>query len=160
MEILIRTIQPADNKEIAVIIRAALREFGADKPGTAYYDEATDRMHATFQVPRSQYYVALMDNELVGGGGIYPTAGLPPDTCELVKMYLAVPARGKGLGKSMIQKCLEYAKTAGYQHVYLETMPELQRAMPVYEKFGFRYLDGPMGCTGHFGCPIWMLKDL
>jgi len=51
-------------------------------------------------------------------------------------------------------------RKAGYQHVYLETMPELQRAMPVYEKFGFRYLDGPMGNTGHFGCPIWMLKDL
>ena len=160
MEILIRTIQPADNKDIATIIRGALTEFGANKPGTAYYDQATDLMYETFQLPSSRYHVVLMDHELVGGGGIFPTPGLPSDTCELVKMYLAARARGQGLGKLMIEKCLEFAKEAGYRHVYLETMPELQRAMPVYEKFGFRYLNGPMGNTGHFGCPIWMLKDL
>jgi putative acetyltransferase len=160
MDILIRTIQTADNKEIAAIIRGALTEFGANKPGTAYYDEATDQMYETFQLPSSRYYVALMDGELVGGGGIFPTPGLPEGTGELVKMYLADRARGKGLGKSMIEKCLEFAKEAGYQHVYLETMPELRKAMPVYEKFGFRYLNGPMGNTGHFGCPIWMMKDL
>jgi putative acetyltransferase len=75
-------------------------------------------------------------------------------------MYLNASARGKGLGKRMIEKCLEFAKEAGYRQVYLETMPELQKAVHVYEKFGFRYLDGPMGNTGHFGCTIWMLKDL
>src|SRR5260221_10399641 len=160
MDILIRTIQPADNKEIATIIRGALAEFGANKPGTVYFDEATDHLYEAFQVPFSRYHVALADHELVGGAGIFPTPGLPSATCELVKMYLTARARGKGLGKLLIQKCLEFAKEAGYKHVYLETMPELQRAMPVYEKFGFRYLDGPMGNTGNFGCPIWMLKDL
>ncbi len=30
-------------------------------------------------------------------------------------------------------------------------MPELRKAMSVYEKFGFKYLDGPLGNTGHFG---------
>jgi putative acetyltransferase len=30
----------------------------------------------------------------------------------------------------------------------------------VYETFGFRYLTGPMGNTGHFGCELWMLKEL
>ena len=31
--------------------------------------------------------------------------------------------------------------------------------MKVYEKFGFKYLDGPMGNTGHYGCDRWMLLD-
>ena len=48
----------------------------------------------------------------------------------------------------------------GYRQVYLETMPELSKAVSVYEKFGFRYLAGPMGNTGHFGCDVWMMKDL
>jgi putative acetyltransferase len=30
----------------------------------------------------------------------------------------------------------------------------------VYEKFGFIYLDGPLGNTGHFGCNVWMLHKL
>jgi putative acetyltransferase len=75
-------------------------------------------------------------------------------------MYLAPEARGKGLGKQLIEKCLAFAASYGYKQVYIETMPELQKAMSVYEKFGFHYLDGPMGDTGHYGCSVWMLKDL
>ncbi|MDP9230989.1 MAG: GNAT family N-acetyltransferase, partial [Bacteroidota bacterium] len=106
------------------------------------------------------YYVAEINNEVVGGGGIYSSSGLPVDTCELVKMYLRPKVRGMGLGKMLIEKCLEFAKAAGYKKVYLETMPELKQALKVYEKFGFEYLKGPMGNTGHYGCDMWMLKSL
>jgi hypothetical protein len=34
----IRTIQPADNKALATIVRDSLAEFGANKPGTVFYD--------------------------------------------------------------------------------------------------------------------------
>ena len=44
--------------------------------------------------------------------------------------------------------------------IYLETMPELKQALSVYEKFGFEYLKGPMGNSGHTGCSLWMLKKL
>jgi putative acetyltransferase len=39
-------------------------------------------------------------------------------------------------------------------------MPELVNAIPMYEKSGFTYLDGPMGNSGHFGCAIRMIKTL
>jgi putative acetyltransferase len=39
-------------------------------------------------------------------------------------------------------------------------MPELKKALSVYEKFGFSYLQGPMGNTGHFGCALWMARDI
>lgn len=156
----IRTIQPADNQALAVIIRNALAEFGADKPGTVYYDATTDALYELFRQAGSIYYVAEENGVLLGGAGIYPSPGLPADTCELVKMYLSPNARGKGIGKLLIEKALEFATQAGYRNVYIETMPELRKAMSVYEKFGFKYLDGPMGNTGHFGCGIWMLKSL
>jgi putative acetyltransferase len=156
----IRTIQPADNPSLAVIIRNALAEFGANKPGTVYYDATTDALYELFQTPGSSYYVASANGQLIGGAGIYPSPGLPPDTAELVKMYLSPAARGKGTGKMLIEKALQFAGEAGYRKVYLETMPELRKAMSVYEKFGFRYLDGPLGNTGHFGCKLWMLKEL
>lgn len=158
--ITIRTIQPSDNQALAVIIRNALAEFGANKPGTVYYDPTTDALYELFQKQGSIYYVASENTQLIGGAGIYPTAGLPSDTCELVKMYLAPAARGKGIGKLLIEKALQFASDTSYRKVYIETMPELRKAMTVYEKFGFRYLDGPMGNTGHFGCGVWMLKEL
>ena len=160
LPVIIRTIQPSDNQALAVIIRNALAEFGANKPGTVYYDATTDALYELFQKQGSIYFVASENNQLIGGAGIYPSPRLPPDTCELVKMYLAPAARGKGIGKMLIEKALQFARETGYRNVYIETMPELRKAMTVYEKFGFRYLDGPMGNTGHFGCEIWMLKSL
>ena len=64
------------------------------------------------------------------------------------------------MGKLLIEKCLAFAKQAGYKKVYLETLPELKKAIHVYEKFNFDYLPGPMGNTGHFGCDVWMIKEL
>jgi putative acetyltransferase len=160
-DITIRIIEEKDNAAIANIIRTTLKEFGANHPGTVYYDDTTDALFQLFsQTPCSIYYVAEYGNELVGGGGIFPSPGLPEDTCELVKMYLLKKARGKGLGKLLIQKALGFAKQAGYKNVYLETMPELKQALDTYAKFGFEYIDHPMGNTGHFGCDLWMIKRI
>ena len=156
----LRTIQKEDNVQLAQIIRDTLTEFKANKPGTVYYDETTDQLFELFQKPGSIYYVALMDDEIVGGGGIYPSDGLPNGTCELVKMYLLPEARGIGLGKKIIEECLAFAKENGYLQVYIESMPELQNALKVYEKFGFKYISAPLGNTGHHGCEKWMLLSL
>jgi putative acetyltransferase len=156
----IRTIQPGDNKALALVVRNTLKEFGANKAGTVYFDPTTDTLFEVFQKPGSIYYVALKNEKIIGGGGIYPTDGLPEDTCELVKMYLLPEGRGKGLGKLLIEKCLQFAIDAGYKKVYLETMPELKNALHVYKKLGFEYLDAPMGNSGHFGCDLWMMKEL
>jgi putative acetyltransferase len=156
----IRKIQPSDNPHLALIIRNALAEFGANKPGTVFYDDTTDHLYELFQEPGSIYYVAERDGEILGGAGIYPSTGLPEGTCELVKMYLKPATRGLGLGRKLIEQCLEFAKGFGYAQVYIETMPELRKALSVYEKFGFEYLNGPLGNTGHFGCDVWMLKTV
>jgi putative acetyltransferase len=159
--IFIRTIEAGDNEALAIIIRQTLEEFGANHPGTVYYDPTTDALYELFSgTPGSVYFVAEQDEKIVGGGGIFPSPGLPADTCELVKMYLLPEVRGIGLGRKIIDACIQFAKNTGYQNIYIETMPELKRAMQTYEGFGFRYLDGPLGNTGHFGCELWMLLKL
>lgn len=160
MQIIIRPIQPADNPVIAQIIRDTLSEFGANHPGTVYYDPTTDALFELFQQAKSVYNIAEVDGKIVGGGGIFPTEGLPEDTCELVKMYLLPEARGTGLGTALINRCLDHAKNLGFSKVYLETMNELKAALKVYERLGFTYLSGPMGNSGHFGCPLWMIREL
>lgn len=157
----IRHITSGDNAAMATIIRQSLEEFGANKPGTVYDDPSTDRLFELFdRTALSEYFIAEKDGQILGGAGIYPTNGLPANTCELVKMYLAPAARGLGLGKRMIGHCLDAARAIGFQQVYLETMPELSMAVSIYEKFGFSYLNGPMGNSGHNGCTIWMIKKL
>lgn len=158
--ITIRSIQSSDNPELAAIVRNTLTEFGANVPGTVFFDPTTDALFELFQTPKAAYFVAEAEGKILGGGGIYPTEGLPETTCELVKMYLLPEARGIGLGRSLIERCLETAKQQGFQQVYLETLPELKLAVNVYEKYGFGYLSAPLGNTKHFGCGLWMLKKL
>ncbi len=158
--ITIRQITAADNTALAIIIRTALKEFDANKPGTVYFDDTTDNLSDVFKTTGSIYFVAEAEGIVLGGGGIYPTKNLPTDTCELVKLYLSNAARGKGLGKMLMQKCFDAAKNLGYTNLYLETMPELNMAVPLYEKLGFTYLQAPMGCSGHTGCNIWMVKKM
>lgn len=166
-DFVIRPIEQKDNQALAIIVRNALAEFGANKPGTVYFDPTTDHLYELFQQTGAFYWVATTqpsankpEANLLGGAGIFPSEGLPEGTCELVKMYLKPESRGMGLGGALIRKAMEEAKAAGYKHMYLETLPELHQAVKVYERFGFRYLDGPLGNTGHFGCDLWMLKNL
>ena len=156
----IRPIEPGDNVELAKVIRAALTEFGANKPGTVYFDPTTDALYELFRTPGSYYFVATIGQKVVGGCGIFPTDNLPEGTCELVKLYVAKEARGTGLGKQLMEKSMSWAKNHGYTQVYLESMPELTKAVSIYEKVGFKSLDGPLGNSGHCGCDIWMLKSL
>lgn len=156
----IRPLQKKDNERIASVIRNVLTEFKANKPGTVYYDPTTDDLYSLFQTPLSAYWIAELDGEIVGGAGIFPTAGLPDGCCELVKLYLLPHARGKGHGRQLIEKSLASAGESGFTEVYLETMPELRTAMSLYERCGFNYLPGPLGQSGHFGCDLWMLRRL
>lgn len=145
---------------MAVIIRSVLAEFKANKPGTVYYDPTTDDLFTLFQTANAAYFVAELNGEIMGGSGIYPTHNLPTGCCELVKLYLSHNARGKGLGKVLMNQCFQAAKQLGYTSIYLETMPELSTAVGLYEKLGFEYLKDPLGNSGHFGCDIWMVRQL
>lgn len=159
-QIVIRPIEPADNIALAKVIRDTLTEFGANKPGTVYFDPTTDALFELFRTPGSIYFVATINNVIVGGCGIYPTMNLPNGTCELVKLYLDSSARGTGLGKKLLLQSMEWAKQNGYQQVYLESMPELSKAVSIYEKVGFERINQPLGNSGHCGCDIWMTKKL
>lgn len=156
----IRQIQQSDNEELARVIRSILKEHGVAKPGTVYTDPTTDHLFELFQEKGSVYYVVLDEGNIVGGCGIYPTKGLPEGMGELVKLYLLSEYRGKGIGKELMIRSIDFAKEFGYTSLYLETMNELSNAIQLYNNLGFNTLDGPLGDTGHFACEIRMVKEL
>lgn len=159
-DFIIREIEPKDNPALAVVVREVIIEMGAPTTGTAYEDKATDQMYETYQNDRTKYFVLVHNDKVVGGGGIAPLEGADSTICELQKMYFLPIARGKGLGSKMIDKCLSFAKQAGFTTCYLETLPYMQAARSLYAKYGFSYIDGPMGNTGHYSCDVWMTKAL
>lgn len=161
MSIIIRKNKKVDNEILAKIIRSCFHDFEVKSTfGTVFTDPTTDDLYALFQAEKSILFVAEEDGIVLGCCGIFPTENLPEDTTELVKFYLAKEARGKGIGKLLMEKCVEKAKNLGYQNIYLESLPEFSNAVSIYEKQGFRYLEKALGNTGHSGCNLWMIKNL
>lgn len=158
--ITIREIVQKDNEDVARVIRKVLVDLGVPKVGTAYADKALDQMFENYEVPRAAYFVAISDEKIIGCCGVAQLENYDGNICELQKMYFLEEGRGKGLGAQMMEVCLSKAKEFGYDKIYLETMPFMESAQKLYKKTGFKYLDGPMGNTGHYSCPVWMLKDL
>ena len=64
-----------------------------------------------------------------------------------------------GLGKALMNKSIESAKSLGYDKIYLESFPEFSNAIKMYENMGFRLLQEPLGNSGHHACSIWMLRS-
>jgi putative acetyltransferase len=160
MNYIIREIAPKDNLKIATVIRNVFEELDAPKVGTAYADPHLNTLFEVYQDDNEIYFVVEKDEIILGGCGIGKLINAEFKICELQKMYLAKEARGKGIAKELMQKCLTFAKQVGYDKCYIETLPFMKDAQKLYVKSGFNYIDGPLGSTGHNACDVFMIKNL
>jgi len=156
----IRQIKESDNPHLSKMIKKVFEEHDAPKNGTVYSDPTTDHLYESFQVEKSVLWVAENNNKILGCCGIYPTTGLPEQCVELVKFYLPKESRGKGIGKILMEKSIDWAEKFGYSEVYIESLPQFSTAVNMYQKQGFIKLNNPLGISGHTSCNIWMLKNL
>ncbi|MCK5536433.1 MAG: GNAT family N-acetyltransferase [Bacteroidales bacterium] len=156
----IRLIKLDDNIAIKNIIRSTLKEYGADKPNTAYTDYDTKHMFEAYQSDKSFYFVAELNGKIVGGAGLQALANNPNEICELQKLYILPEGRGFRIGIALVEKVLETAKEQEYKQCYIESFDNMHAAISLYEKFGFKTIDYSMGNTGHSACNVWMLKNI
>ena len=160
MSVYFRQIQPQDNSRLAEIIRSGIELLNLPTDGTAHSDPTTNNLYQLFQTNKSIYFVAIENDEVLGGCGIYPSDGLPPNYAELVRFFLTPLARKKGIGRNLMEMAMSSAKEMGYTHLYLESFPDMIDAIKLYERNGFEYLNNALGNTGHYSCNVWMLKTL
>ena len=142
---IIRPIKAEDDPKIARIIRYNLECFHLDIPGTAYFDKELDSLSSYYNAlpEKRRYFIATdSDGGVIGGVGIAEFEGL--DNCaEIQKLYLSDSAKGRGLGKRLMQTAEEFAAEVGYKRLYLETHSDLKAAIGLYEKLGFHMTDKP-----------------
>lgn len=160
MAITYRKILKEDNPILAKMIRSIFEIYNAPRSGTVYSDPTTDDLHTIFQKEGSSLNVADSDGLAVGCCGVFPTKGLPEGYVELVKFYLNSNFHSRGIGKKLFELTIEDAVALGYYYIYLESLPHFSRALNIYEKYGFRRIENPLGNSCHTSCNIWMEKIL
>lgn len=160
----LRPIKASDNAAVAAVIQTVMPEFDCVGEGYSINDPEISDMTTAYSVPGAAFFVlekgAGAGVKIVGVAGYAPLSGAGGQTCELRKMYILKEGRGQGGGRLLLDACLNGAIAAGYTQMYLETVKEMITAASVYQKYGFQYLDGPLGNTGHCGCDRYMVKQL
>ena len=74
-------------------------------------------------------------------GSIFCVESDTPGVAKL-RLFLVMPeARGRGLGKRLLDACLGFAKTSGYGKITLWTHAEHRAACALYAANGFRLVD-------------------
>ena len=151
-----RKLEAKYDAQIARIIRTNLERFHLNVPGTVYFDPELDHLSEFYDAKpcKRVYFVVLDDQEqVIGGIGVAEFSGIP-NCAELQKLYLDDSAKGNGYSKELIRLAENWARSAGYQNLYLETHTNLEVARKLYEKLGFAEIEKPQtvqhGTMDHF----------
>lgn len=60
------------------------------------------------------------------------------NACEMKRLFVRKAYRGTGLGRILAENILEAAAIAGYQHLLLDTLDDMEAARSLYEDLGFQ----------------------
>ena len=83
-------------------------------------------------------FLSKEDDLIVGSAGIFK---INDKEYELIKMSVAPEHRGKKFGEQLLQKCIEKTKELKASKLILYSNSNLQTAIRLYEKFGFKHVD-------------------
>jgi len=96
-------------------------------------------------------FMALKDGAAVGCAALMK---MDDGGYELAKMTVSEDLRGSGLGRMLMQRCIEAGAELGATRLYLETNSGLAPALGLYRAMGFHDL-APTE-TPYARCDVWM----
>ncbi len=154
----VQLISKEYDSPLAGLIRTNLEEFHLDIPGTAYYDESLDHLSEYYLADPDNraYYCFLEDGKLIGGVGLSRFEG---EICELQKLYLDPAFKGRGYGYVLMEHIENKAREMGFTQMYLETHTNLEAALHLYEKCGYRRIPRPDSVV-HSTMNRFLIKNL
>ncbi len=90
-----------------------------------------------YVLPRGQLWLA--DTQDVGEPfGVIAVRPLSDSVCEMKRLWVEPDAQGTGLGRQLAQTAIEFARTAGYTEMKLDTLRErMPAAIALYRSLGF-----------------------
>lgn len=85
-----------------------------------------------------EIFIALEDKKAIGTACILKNDAI---SCEVGKMAVTSNSQGKGVGRLLMNKCLEECVTKGFQKVILYSNDLLVPAKNLYESMGFKQVE-------------------
>jgi putative acetyltransferase len=83
-------------------------------------------------------FIAQHNNTVIGSAALMK---MEEGIYELVKMTVVDAWQGKGISKLLLDACLQKAEALQVKKIILFSNHQLQAALGLYEKYGFKYIE-------------------
>ena len=91
-----------------------------------------------FHPPYGRFYLAQYRGDIAGVGCL---KRLEDGVGEIQRMYVLPVFRGKGIGRAIVSRLIDDARTIGYRQLKLESLEFLNAAHSLYRSVGFHEID-------------------
>jgi GNAT superfamily N-acetyltransferase len=145
----IRIAQAESETEIDAV-RDLLREYVAwaftlatnadQSPTFQRIDEELATLPGVYALPAGRLLLATYGGQPAGCVCLKPHDG---GLCEVKRLYVRPKMRGLDLGRRLIAKLVEDARSAGYRRIALDSHVSMTHAHAIYESAGFKRITAP-----------------
>jgi putative acetyltransferase len=122
---------------VVSLVEALERELSADYLPEQRHGFSVDAIFRAHPDYRMRFFLARLDGEAVGCGGV----ALFADLGEVKRMYVRPDVRGRGVAQAVLARIEDEARNAGLDLLKLETGDRAFAAHKMYERAGFRRCD-------------------
>lgn len=129
----IKAVSDVQLREIRGLFKEYADSLGFDLDFQNYADELAS-LPGEYKAPRGVLLLAYWDGEVAGCVALRP---IDDEICEMKRMYVRPSCRGQGIGRQMAVRIIEFARSAGYERMRLDTIDTMTEAIALYESLGF-----------------------
>ena len=111
-----------------------------------------------FAPPRGRLLLAMDDGQPAGCIAFKP---FDESTAEVKRFYVRPAMRGRHIGKRLVSRLVDEARSAGYTHMILDSHISMTGAHHIYRQFGFEVVPAPPDFPEHLKpVVVFMRSDL
>jgi len=148
----VRLAGPEDAAVIAAVLHASFVEFKALYTDSGFAATTLGAEQVIARMREGPVWVALRGGVVMGTAA----AVVKGESVYIRGMAVRPTARGLGAGAKLLRQVEDWAASQRCNRLFLSTTPFLHSAIHLYEKSGFRRMDG--GLHDLFGTPLFTME--
>jgi len=127
----------AESEEHLLIIKKLFTEYASRLDFNLdfqNFEKEVAELPGEYAPPEGRLIIALCDDEAIGCVALRKFAN---GICEMKRLYVRPPFRGKGIGRELVKIIIHEGKKIGYKKMLLDTVPSMKEAITLYQSIGF-----------------------